>query len=132
MRDIMVSSRQIWNSSFTKDLSRYKGYSFILCIKVIMSTKPTLEVYLSNSLFWQGYHGWVTFRFPMFFLPFSKLFWYGNEQLYTYLPVIIIMGFCPQGLQRLLKYLLTSFLLILLSGGGIGLILVFIYVLIFL
>ena len=89
-----------------------------------MNTKPTPEVYLSNFLFCQGYHGWVTF--PMFLLPFPKLFWYGDKQLYTHLSVIV--DFCPQGLQRLLKYLLTSYLLIFLSGGGVGLIFVFVFI----
>ena len=63
-----------------------------------MSTKSTPEVYLSNFLFWQSYHGWVTFRFPVFPLSWPKLFWYENKQLYTYLPVTA--SFCPQGLYR--------------------------------
>ena len=42
-------------------------------------------MYLSNSLSWQGYHRSVTSRIPVFPSSRSKLFWYENKQLYTYL-----------------------------------------------
>ena len=114
MWDITVSVGQVWRSSLTQDPSRYKRYSFISGVEVIMCTKSTTKMYLSNLLFWQSYHGWITFRFPAFILSCPKLIWYRNIQLYTYLPV---SGSLSSGsLQRFLKYLLTSFLLILLSG----------------
>ena len=88
-----------------------------------MGTKPTPEMYLSNLLFWQCYHGCVTFRSSTFILPCPKLIWYRNIQLYTYLPVSVDLS--SGSLLRFLKYLLTSYLLILL--GGFGLILVFVF-----
>ena len=91
-----------------------------------MSTESTPQVYLSNFLFWQSYHGWVTFRFPVFPLSCSKLFWYENKQLYIYLPLTV--SFLSSGsLQRFLKYLLTCYLLVLLSGGGISFVFVFVF-----
>ena len=102
---------------------RYKCYSFISGIEVIMSTKPTLKMYLSNLLVWQSYHGWITFRFPAFILSCPKLIWYRNIQLYTYLPVSVSLSSGP--LQRFLKYLLTSYLLILLGGVSFAFVFVF-------
>ena len=123
MWDITVSTQQVWRSSLTWDPSRYKCYSFILGVEVIMCTKPTLKMYLSNLLFWQSYHGWITFRFPAFIPSCPKLIWYRIIQLYTYLPVSVSLS--SGSLQRFLKYLLTCYLLILLSGGGISFVFVF-------
>ena len=123
MWNIMVGAGQVWRSSFTWDPSRYKCYSFILGVEVIMSTKPTLKMYLSNLLFWQSYHEWITFRLPVFIAPCPKLIWYRNIQLYTYLPVSVSLS--SGSLQRLLKYLLTPYPLILL--GGISFVFVFVF-----
>ena len=125
MQDITVHVGQVWRSSLTWDPSRYKCYSFISRVEVIMCTKSTLKMYLSNLLFWQSYHGWITFRFPALILSCPKLIWYRNIQLYTYL---LVSGSLSSGsLQRFLKYLLTCYLLILLSGGGVSFVFVFVF-----
>ena len=123
MWNIMVGVGQVQRSSLTWDLSRYKCYSFISGVEVIMSTKPTPKMYLSNILFWQSYHGWITFRFSIFILPCPKLIWYRYIQLYTYLPVSVSLS--SGSPQRLLKYLLTSYLLILLGGTSFVFVFVF-------
>ena len=121
MQNVTVGVGQVRRSSLTWDPSRYKCYSFILGVEVIMSTEPTPKMYLSNLLFWQSYHGWITFRFAIFILPCPKLIWYRSIQLYTYLPVSVSLSSGP--LQIFLEYLLTSYLLILL--GGVSFVFVF-------